>query len=101
MPFSTSAVFCGSCGMLLPLSSNQTHAECRFCKQLTSIADLVGNEVVTRKELNQRKEWMETAEQRNKYAKGPEKVIVHEDCPECDSKQMYYMTKQMRSADEG
>lgn len=30
-----------------------------------------------------------------------EKVIVNEDCPECDSKQMYYMTRQMRSADEG
>jgi hypothetical protein len=29
---------------------------------VTSIADLVGNEVVTKKELNQRKEWMETAE---------------------------------------
>jgi DNA-directed RNA polymerase subunit M/transcription elongation factor TFIIS len=93
IPFRTSAVFCSACGMLLPLTSTQTHAECRFCKHVTAIADLVGNEVVTRKELNQRKEWMETAEQRNKYAKGPEKVIVNEDCPECDSKQMYYMTR--------
>jgi len=26
---------------------------------------------------------------------------MNEDCPECDSKQMYYFTRQMRSADEG
>jgi hypothetical protein len=48
--------------MLLPLTSHAPTAECRFCKHVTNIADLVGNEVVTRKELNQRKEWMETAE---------------------------------------
>jgi uncharacterized CHY-type Zn-finger protein len=62
LPFRTSAVFCGHCGMLLPLTSHAPTAECRFCKHVTSIADLVGNEVVTKKELNQRKEWMETAE---------------------------------------
>ena len=62
LPFRTSAVFCGHCGMLLPLTSHAPTAECRFCKHVTNIADLVGNEVVTRKELNQRKEWMETAE---------------------------------------
>jgi len=47
---------------------------------------LLGNEVVTRKELNQRKEWMETAEQRAKANKGVEKTIVDEDCPQCESK---------------
>lgn len=60
--------------------------------------DLVGNEVVTRKEFNQRKEWMEGAVSAKQ---GVEKSVINEDCPKCDSKKMYYMTMQMRSADEG
>lgn len=61
VPFQTSAVFCHNCGMMLRLESHSATAECRFCKQVTNIADLVGTEVVTRKELNQRKEWMESS----------------------------------------
>jgi DNA-directed RNA polymerase I subunit RPA12 len=85
--------------MLLPLTSHAPTAECRFCKHVTSIADLLGNEVVTKKELNQRKEWMEAA--KGVVPAKVKKVVVNEDCPECDSKQMYYFTRQMRSADEG
>jgi DNA-directed RNA polymerase I subunit RPA12 len=86
--------------MMLSLESHSATAECRFCKQVTRVADLLGNEVVTRKELNQRKEWMESSEAQHKRSK-IEKTIMNEDCPECDSKQMYYFTRQMRSADEG
>ena len=56
------------------------------------MADLVGTEVVTRKELNQRKEWMESSQTQNKNNK-VQKSIIFEECPECDSKQMYYFTK--------
>jgi DNA-directed RNA polymerase I subunit RPA12 len=100
VPFRTSAVFCSNCGMMLTLESHSSSAECRFCKQITSVAALLGNEVVTKKELNQRKDWMEmTAPVGQKV----EKTIMSEDCPAegCDSTQMYYFTRQMRSADEG
>ena len=85
---------------MLRLESHSPTAECRFCKEVTNIIDLVGNEVVTKKELNQRKEWMESSINLRKAAT-VEKTIVEEDCPNCDSKQMYYFTRQMRSADEG
>lgn len=52
VPFQTSAVFCHNCGMMLQLSSHAPTAECRFCKHVTNISDLVGQEVVTKKELN-------------------------------------------------
>ena len=62
--------------------------------------DLVGNEVVTRKELNQRKEWMESFIGQ-RMGQTLEKTITAEQCPKCDSKEMYFNTMQMRSADEG
>ena len=71
--------------MMLSLESHSPTAECRFCKQVTRVADLVGTEVVTRKELNQRKEWMESSQTQNKNNK-VQKSIIFEECPECDSK---------------
>lgn len=87
--------------MMLRLESHSQLAECQFCKQVTNIADLVGNEVVTKMEFNQRKEWMESYKNKRMGQDGVEKALIDEDCPKCDSKQMYYMTRQMRSADEG
>eukprot|EP00347_Sterkiella_histriomuscorum_P022388 403330665 len=59
--------------------------------------DLVGNQVVTRKQLTQRKEWLEGYQEATKN----ERPTVQEDCPNCDSDLMYYHTMQLRSADEG
>ncbi|TNV71030.1 hypothetical protein FGO68_gene11530 [Halteria grandinella] len=100
IPFHTSAVFCSNCGMMLALESHTPVATCRFCRHQTQLRDLVDTEVVTKKELTQRKEWMENSQTEQKKQKVT-KVVVEEDCPECDSKQMYYETRQMRSADEG
>lgn len=83
--FHTSAVFCSNCGMMLALESHTPVATCRFCKHQTALKDLVDTEVVTSKSLTQRKEWMENSQTEQKKQKVT-KVVVEEDCPECDSK---------------
>lgn len=50
--FSTSAVFCQTCGMMLRLESHSSTAECRFCKEVTNISSLIDQKVETTKVLN-------------------------------------------------
>ena len=61
VPFETSALFCSNCGMLLKLESNSSTSQCKFCNHITNVSgifafehsiDLIGNEVVTKKEFN-------------------------------------------------
>ena len=97
-PFQTSAIFCSTCGMLLRLESAQSRTPCKFCNQVTDIKDLLSEEVVTRKVLQNKKEWMADPEKEGEQA---ERATVEQDCEECDNNVMYFITRQTRSVDEG
>ena len=83
VPFQTSAIFCVNCGMLLRLESSSSKIQCKFCKQVTDIKDLMGEEVVTSKVITQGKEWMS----QQKDADEEDRAIVEQDCEkdDCDN----------------
>jgi len=83
--------------MMLKLNSKIAHTECRFCKHVTDIRDLIGETVVNRKELSHRKEWLEEATEEIKK----ERPTTREECPKCENDVAYFEARQMRSADEG
>jgi len=97
-PFQTSAIFCHTCGMLLRLESAQSRTVCKFCHQVTDIKNLLSDEVVTRKVLANKKEWMQDPTDENEQA---ERATVEQDCEQCDNNVMYFITRQTRSVDEG
>ena len=51
--FTTGALFCKNCGMMLHLDSKCTHSVmCKFCSHSSELSKLTGQEVVHKKEFS-------------------------------------------------
>jgi len=77
--------FC-SCGSLLT-----DHPECGFCGEHN---ELQQKQIVIQKKFPGKKGW-------DKQTIQVERATVQMPCPKCNAKELYYSSRQTRSADEG
>lgn len=100
-----SLLFCDHCGALMPRTTNGTQAEMIKCEDCSLHTLDTSSKIITSKS----KPSAFPSALRSKHSEVQNvnvedlqvESIVAKDCPDCGRTEMFYHTKQLRSADEG
>eukprot|EP00049_Salpingoeca_infusionum_P012493 m.228781 g.228781 ORF g.228781 m.228781 type:complete len:119 (-) comp15194_c0_seq2:2367-2723(-) len=94
---SATAMFCSTCGTMLPSPGSTSHVTCLRCKSIRPTKEFEKIETVTQSR--------PYAFQKPKYnttkPEGSGDCTIDEKCPKCGRAEMTFKTAQLRSADEG